>query len=151
LLSKENPIFDNLKSADASEDIQLIPNQSSGNLFSLDWLEKLENPPFSVDSLELLLVEWTFGTEELSGYSPHVRQVEKAPCLFMHLKDAMRAGLKDKDRVTLHLEGGPLEIEVSTQENMASGVMVLPRHRQIYWQRLKEYPLRVPFDRIKKS
>ena len=150
-LAKENPIFRNLKSADSSEDIRLIPDQSSGNPFSLDWLKKLENPPFSVDSLELLLVEWTFGTEELSGYSHHVQQVEKAPCLFMHPKDAARAGLKDKDRVTLHLDGGPLEIELSIREDMASGVMVLPRHRQLHWQKLKEYPVRLTFDRMRKS
>jgi NADH-quinone oxidoreductase subunit G len=150
-LAKENPIFRNLKSADSSEDIRFIPDQSNGNLFSLEWLKKLENPPFSVDSLELLPVEWTFGTEELSGYSPHVQQVEKAPCLFMHPKDAARAGLKNKDKVTLHLDGGPLEIELFIREDMASGVMVLPRHRQLQWQKLKEYPVRVTFDRIRKS
>jgi NADH-quinone oxidoreductase subunit G len=149
-LARENPIFHNLRSADSSEDIRLIRDQSSGNLFSLDWLKKLESPPFSVDSLELLLVDWTFGTEELSGYSPPVQQVEKAPCLFMHPKDAARAGLKEKDRVTLHLDGGPLEIEVSIAENMASGIMVLPRHHQLKWQKLKTFPVRIPFERIKK-
>jgi hypothetical protein len=151
VLSKENPTFGNLKSVGPSKDIQLIPDRNSGNLFSLDWLKKMESPPFTVDSLELLLVEWTFGTEELSRYSPHVQQVEKPPCLFMHPKDAMRSGFKDKDRVTLSLKGGQLEIELSIREDMASGVIVLPRHRQIPWQELKEYPVRVPFNKMKKS
>jgi len=150
-LGKENPVFANLKIADLAENIQLIPDQKEGILFSQELLEELEKPLTSADSLELLLVDWTFGTEELSLYSPHVRQVEKAPCLFMHPKDALRAGLKDKDRLMLHLDNGPLEIDVSLKENMASGVMVLPRHRQLQWQKLKEYSVRVPFDRIKKT
>jgi NADH-quinone oxidoreductase subunit G len=149
--AKENPIFNHLKSANASEVIQLIPDQRRGNLFSLDWLKKKENPLPLVDSFELLLVDWTFGTEELSGYSPHVRQVETAPCLFMHPKDAIRAGLKEKDKVTLYLDDEPLEIELSIKEDMASGILVLPRHRQLHWQKLKEYSVRVPFNRIEKS
>jgi hypothetical protein len=62
----------------------------------------------------------------------------------------MRAGFKNKDRVILHLGGGPLEVEVIVAENMAPGIMVLPRHRQLPWQKLKELPARVSIDRIKK-
>jgi NADH-quinone oxidoreductase subunit G len=150
-LAKEDPIFRNLISADSSEDIRFIPDQSSGDRFSLDWLKNLESPPFPVDSLELHLVEWTFGTEELSGYSHTIQQVEKVPSLLMHPKDAASAGLKNKAKVTLHLDGGPLEIELSIKEDMASGVMILPRHRQLHWQKLKEYPVRVPLSRIEES
>jgi hypothetical protein len=68
----------------------------------------------------------------------------------MHPKDAMRACLKDKDRVALQLDGGPLEIEVSIAENMAPGIMVLPRHRQLHWQMVKTIPVRINIDRINK-
>jgi NADH-quinone oxidoreductase subunit G len=149
-LTKENPVFTNLKLPDLPENIRVIPDQKNGILFSKEWLEELEKPLISIDSLELLLVDWTFGTEELSGYSPYIQQVEKAPYLCMHPKDAMRAGLKDKDRVTLHLDGGPLEIDMSTRENMAQGTLILPRHRKLLWQKMKDYPMKVPIDRIKK-
>ncbi len=148
-LAKENPIFPNLKSSEPRENIRLVPGQRNGNPFSLEWLKKLEKVSSFGDSLELLPVDWTFGTEELSGYSNPIQQVEKAPSLSIHPKDAMRGSLKDRDRVTLQLDGGPLEIEVSTTENMASGVMVLPRHRKTQWQRLKELPAKVSIDRIK--
>jgi predicted molibdopterin-dependent oxidoreductase YjgC len=146
---QENPVFAKARPMDSSpEGIRLNAARRKGNLFSLDGLRTPER--ISSDSLELLLADQTFGTEELSTYSPVIQQAEKTPCLFMHPKDAAKAGLNNKDRVTLHLEGGPLEIEVSVAENMAPGVMVLPRHRQIHWQRLKTFPVRIPFDRIKK-
>jgi hypothetical protein len=43
-----------------------------------------------------------------------------------------------------------LEMEVSMVETMSAGVMVLPRHRKLQWQKVKEYPVKVPIDRIKK-
>jgi NADH-quinone oxidoreductase subunit G len=146
-LAKENSVFGSLKLSDSPEDIRLTPGQRSGSLFSP---VPFERPPSPVDSLQLLLVDWTFGTEELSAYADTVQQVEKAPYLCMHPKDAMRAGFKNKDRVMLHLDGGPLEIEVIVAENMAPGIMVLPRHRQLDWQKLKTTPAAIPFDRIKK-
>ncbi len=149
-LARENSVFANLTSSSSPRDIRLIPEPPRGNPFSLDWLEKMEKTPPSTDSLELLLVDWTFGTEELSGYSHTLRQVERPPCLLIHPRDAVKADLKDKDRATLQLDGGPLEIDVSLAENMASGVMILPRHRQIPWQRTKTLPARISFDRMKK-
>ncbi len=150
-LADEKSAFANLKPSDPAENIRLVPDQKSGIPFSQESLEKLEKPLSPADSLELLLVDWTFGTEELSGYSRHIQQVEKAAHLFMHPKDATRTGLKDKDRMTLYLDGGPLEIEISVVENIASGIMVLPRHRQMEWQKVKTIPVRISFDRIKKS
>jgi NADH-quinone oxidoreductase subunit G len=147
-LAKEKPAFTKLKPGGLLEGLRLIQGQGSGTHFSLGWLENPEKTP--PDSLELLLVDWTFGTEELSGYSNPIQQVEKAPYISLHPKDAMRASLRDRDRVTLQLDGGPLEIEVSLRENMASGVVVLPRHRKIQWQKIKDIPARVPIDRIRK-
>jgi hypothetical protein len=43
-----------------------------------------------------------------------------------------------------------LEIEVSIVENMASGIMLLPKHRQLDWQN-EALPVRISFDRIKKN
>jgi anaerobic selenocysteine-containing dehydrogenase len=95
-------------------------------------------------------VEWTFGTEELASYSECIHQVEKNPVLFMHTQDATRLGLKHKGRVVVYFDGGPLEIELAVADNMALGVMVLPRHRQLAWQKLKDIPARVPVEWIRK-
>jgi NADH-quinone oxidoreductase subunit G len=147
-LAKENSAFAIVRPSDSPEDIRLMPGRSSGSPFSPVPFEKLPSP---ADFLELLPADWTFGTEELSAYSDTIQQVEKAPHLFMHPKDAMRADLENKDRVILHLDGGPLEIEVTVAENMTPGIMVLPRHRQLEWQKLKTIPAGIPFDRIRKS
>ena len=52
--------------------------------------DEFRRPPGTVsgagllNQLELLLVDWTFGTEELAGYSDILREVETAPVLCMH-------------------------------------------------------------------
>jgi anaerobic selenocysteine-containing dehydrogenase len=102
------------------------------------------------NSLELLPVDWTFGTEELSSYSRFIQQVEKTPFLMMPAADATRLGLNDKDRVVVDFEGGTLEVGLSVMENMAPGVIILPRHRQLAWQKLKDIPAMILVERIRK-
>ena len=101
-------------------------------------------------SLELLPVDWTFGTEELSSYSRFIQQVESPPSLMMHAGDAARLGFTDQDKVVINLDQGPLEVGVRTVDNMAPGVMILPRLRQLAWQKLKNIPARIPVERIRK-
>ena len=154
-IAKDHPAFAGWKPYDVPpEGIRLLPDQSKEPAFS--------TPPPPVpsrgegregvnsNSLELLPVDWTFGTEELSGYSRFVQQVEQTPCLMMHGEDAARLSLNDKDRVVVNLEGGTLEVGLSIVKNMASGVIILPRHRQLAWQKLKDLPARVPVERIRK-
>ncbi len=100
--------------------------------------------------LDLLLADWTFGTEELAAYSRYIHQVEKNPCLFIHPCDVSRAGVADKEKCTLRLEGGSLDVELHVVENMAPGVIVLPRHRQLAWQKLKKWPVKLEIDQIRK-
>jgi NADH-quinone oxidoreductase subunit G len=149
-LVQENPAFKKWEAFDPEGNTRLIPDTGERNSFPLDFPGNMGEPSSSSDSLDLLLADWTFGTEELSGYSPYIRQVEKVPCLFMHIKDAEKAGLKDKDRAVLHLGEERLEIEVTVVENMAPGCMVLPRHHQMEWQKVKGQPVRVPINRMKK-
>jgi NADH-quinone oxidoreductase subunit G len=149
---QDRPAFAGWKTYDApSEGFRLLPDQSKEQPFSPP------PSPFSSsgegvnsNSLELLLVDWTFGTEELSGYSRFIQQVEQPPCLMMHGEDAARLSLNDKDRVVVNLEGGTLEVGLSIVKNMASGVIILPRHRQLAWQKLKDISARVPVERIRK-
>ena len=100
--------------------------------------------------LELLLAEWTFGTEEFSAYSNHMQAVEKAPELLMHAQDASGLGLSSGDTVSLDLPGGVINVLLKTCENMAAGIMVLPRHHRLAWQKLAEFPVMLPDTSIRK-
>jgi NADH-quinone oxidoreductase subunit G len=86
-------------------------------------------------------VDWTFGTEELSSYSELIRQAETAPILCMHPEDAERSGLGGGNRAAIHLPKGTLAVQVRISNAMASGVLVLPRHRQLDWRKLSGTPV----------
>jgi NADH-quinone oxidoreductase subunit G len=97
-------------------------------------------PPRSDEPMELLLVDWTFGTEELSSYSDHIRKVEKEPVLFMHGADAAREGLSDGDVVLVSLQDEPwLRVKLNLADNMARGVLILPRHRRLEFLNQKSF------------
>jgi NADH-quinone oxidoreductase subunit G len=68
----------------------------------------------------------------------------------MHPKDASRTGLKDKEKITLHLDRGRLEVELRVADNVAPGVIILPKHRRLRWQQMGRQPLKVGIDRIRK-
>jgi NADH-quinone oxidoreductase subunit G len=104
----------------------------------------------SGENLELILVDWNTGTEELSSLSPHLEKIEKSPCLFMQADDVVRWGLEDGDRVLLTLEGGTLEVDVGVKENMAKGVVFLPRHRSLQWRKVERSPAPVVVSQIEK-
>jgi len=143
-MAGENPIFANL-----SDGVRLNLEETEENLFSMDWLTQGEKDRLD-GHLELLLADWTFGTEELSTFSKYIREVEREPSLLMHPRDASRLNLMNRDRVGLQFDGRKLEVRVSVSKNMAPGVLVLPRHRQLDWQKLQTLPARVSFDQIEK-
>jgi hypothetical protein len=148
-MAQEQPAFASMQASDAPpEGFRILADHSKERAFpSITRGEDRE----AVDSgsLEVLPVDWTFGTEELSSYSRFIRQVESPPYLMMHARDAARLGLKDQDKVSIDLDRGSLEVGLRTTDNMASGVMILPRHRQLAWQKLKEIPARVSVERIR--
>jgi NADH-quinone oxidoreductase subunit G len=143
-MAQENPIFSRIV-----DGIRIYPKRDEENLFSTTWLDQKGRDRLD-DELELLLVDWTFETEELSAFSNFIRQVEKGPFLLMHPEDASRANLINSSKVALQLDGGRLEVKLSLSDRMAPGVVVLPRHHQLAWQKFKTLPVRIPFERIKK-
>jgi len=148
-LAEGNDIFAELAHPDRRHTgHRLVPERSSGGPFSQG--PKRQSEELFEDQLELLLVDWTFGTEELSAYSSYVHQVEKEPCVFIHADDAAQAGLADGDQVTVQLDGGTLEVKLLVSHNMARGLLVLPRHRQLAWQKLREYPMTVGLGQVGK-
>ena len=149
-LSQENTVFAKVQSFNDSPDgIRFTLPREKTNPFSVDRLGAKENRDVP-DGFELLLVDWTFGTEELSSYSKYIQEVEESPYLFINAGDAQKLNLHEKDRVALSLDVEPLEVALRIKENVAQGIMILPRHRQLDWQRLKEVPVRIPIERIKK-
>jgi NADH-quinone oxidoreductase subunit G len=106
--------------------------------------------PLVQDRLELLLVDQTFGTEELAGYSKPIHQVEEPPGLLMHPEDAARLGFAAGDQVALKLPGGELRVPLKVAENMAPGVLVLARHRQLDWRLAPDYQLSVSYGDLAK-
>jgi len=148
---KEVPLFADLQFADEqSDNIRIDLEQGKEKPFPSEGRIPSEKVGRGNSELELLVADWTFGTEELSTYSKYIQQVEKEPCLFMHPEDASRTGMKDRERITLDLDRGPLAVELRVVDNMAPGVIILPKHRQLRWQQIGRRPLKVGIDRIRK-
>jgi NADH-quinone oxidoreductase subunit G len=95
------------------------------------------------DGFDLLFVEWTFGTEELSAGSPCLEALAAEPFAGLHRRDAAAIGVADGDCVSIRSEHGTLEVKVRLFENMACGVIVIPRHRKLAWQTLGRQQLRL--------
>jgi NADH-quinone oxidoreductase subunit G len=151
-LIKENPIFRGLPSLGTEDPgIRVIPDVAADGRFSGQGKEVLPRAPQQEEGLDLLLVDWTFGTEELSGFSPYAQRAERQPHVMMHREEASRLGLSDGDKVTLHLPGGHLEVEVKTAGNMSSTVIMMPRHRRLAWQKAQGFNLRLPTSKIERT
>ncbi len=150
-IAKEYPIFSNVQIAEELPgNVRVNPGQEKSKPFSFNAWSRPERDSHRDNRLELLAVDWTFGTEELSTYSKFIQQVEKEPCVFMNPKDASMIGLKDSETITLLLDKGQLEMKLCIADNMASGVIVMPKHRQPAWQKIEKWPVKVAFDQIKK-
>jgi NADH-quinone oxidoreductase subunit G len=119
-------------------------------LFSVNWQEEKDKGNVLEDSLEVILTDWTFGTEELSSFSPPLRKLERSPSASIHSDDAARLGLAQGNRVRIELDVGDVQVDVSVEENMASGVIILPRHRVLKWQRIKSLPKFASYGDVKK-
>jgi len=150
-IAQQHPAFCTCMPSDdrQPDDIRLILGHSNEQGFSpnsVTWKNAFQRHD---EGLELLLVDWTFGTEELSQYSTYIQQIEQEPCLYMHHMDAQRLGLGNGRTVVIDLDGGPLELKLCVAENMAPGYMFVPRHRKLEWQKIKGSPVIVPLDMIR--
>ncbi len=91
-------------------------------------------------SLLPLVVDRTFGSEELSAYSAVIQPAEEPPCITLHAADAVNAGLVDGDRARVTLSEGVVELTLRTSATMAKGIAIIPRHREIPWQAMLNTP-----------
>jgi anaerobic selenocysteine-containing dehydrogenase len=75
-------------------------------------------------------------------------EMEPLPCLSMHPEDAASLSVKNEDRIEISTEKGRLRVNVRVRENMAPGVLVLPKHRQISWRIFAPGRIFIPKERI---
>ena len=115
-----------------------MPDQAPVAPFTEEPAVKPAEPPGG--QVELLLVDQTFGTEELAGYAAPIQKVEEEPCLLLPADLARELGLAAGDRVALHLPGGEVRVGLKTSPHMAPRVAILPRHRRLAWQKLPDWP-----------
>lgn len=155
LIGEELPVLKKLEKVSfPPEGVRILPDEMEvGTLPASEseahsWSEPSVCPR---DALELLLADWTFGTEELSSYSGPLQRVERQPCAFMHVEDAVRVGCSNGDRVVIGLEGGEIDVTLSATDRMGRGVLILPRHRQVDWRKIPEAPCFVTFYGIRKE
>ena len=106
--------------------------------------------PVDDGRLEVVAVEQTFGTEELSAYSVCLQELAKTPFLCMHSTDAQQLNLKDGDQVVVELNGGAIEARLQVAENMASGILIIPRHPDLGWQKMSTGRNGIQPDQIRK-
>ncbi len=150
-IKNEIPAFSNIQIAGEPNEHSVRVNlgESRGKTFSNGRIQS-EKKGEKESGFELLLVDWTFGTEELSSYSRFIQQVEKEPLFYMNSKDASRMGFQEKERITIQLDRGAVSAELLLFENMAPGIIVMPRHRKLAWQKMERWPVKLVVNQIKK-
>jgi NADH-quinone oxidoreductase subunit G len=144
-LAEENSVFKVLRSS--PDGVRLIPREISKHH---SFTTRMDQPRQRKPGLELILSDWTFGTEELSAYSRFARQGETSPELFMHPDDAARLGLAAGDKVALRTDREDVVFELTLASNMAARLIIAPRHRQVEWRKLTQWPMGVWEERIRK-
>ena len=152
ILSDYIPELANYASADQIPDdgVRLDTGENVNLRFAANWALEKEIDPDQHDGFELLLVDWTFGTEELSSLSPCLVEMEPEPYLVMHTEVGQSLGCTDGDFVEIASETGSLQVMVSLVQNMAPGILCLPRHPRLPWQIFKCGSVKLKKDQIKK-
>ncbi len=130
--------------------VRLLSGAAAGERFSVDWAAAIKGYHDAAGRLRLVMVDWTFGTEELSGYSPSLNDVVPSPVVFMHGEDAEKLGLSDGEPVVVSTEIGSVMVDLRVVDNMRAGVLVLPRHHRLDWQQLGSGTIRIAADRTYK-
>jgi NADH-quinone oxidoreductase subunit G len=95
-----------------------------------------EDLPRTAEGFELLVVDATFGTEELSSRSRPLADLPQKPCLWMHPADGRSLSLLDQERVAVQTEHGTLEATLRLSADQSRGIVVMPRQQGIDWQSL---------------
>lgn len=134
-LQDTHPLFAGLPTLDSfpADGIRLLEEKNSAPAFQTVSTDSADIYR-SCDGVLLLLTEQTFGTEELSADSPPLKPLVPAPQAFLHSADAIRLGLTNGGDMIIQTSQGLIQVQLSVQDQMAAGVLILPRYRQLAWQ-----------------
>ncbi|MFZ0611304.1 MAG: NADH-quinone oxidoreductase subunit NuoG, partial [Desulfobacterales bacterium] len=124
LLAASLKIGDSLPAiGEVTEDgVRLLGDTPRGKPFAFDWPAVSGEDGGADGPLRLLMVDWTFGTEELSSHSACLGAREPDPVLFMHTRDAAQSGLADNDAVILTTPTGSVAVGLRVFDTMRAGV-----------------------------
>jgi|UniRef100_A0A7V6A5M1 NADH-quinone oxidoreductase subunit G len=150
-LAPEHEVFARIASlseAERAAGVRLVPPKDQQGAFTAEPTVAAAQP--FPGKMKLLLVDQTYGTEELSGYSAPIHKVEENPCLMLPETLAQELGLAAGDQVALSLPGGEVRVGLKTSPRMAPQVAILPRHRRLAWQKVPGGATWIGLDSIKK-
>ena len=87
----------------------------------------------------------------LAARSECLQELEPEPAVMMHPREAASLGLIDGDLISIQTENGRFDAKLKAAENMASGVLVIPRHRKLAWQIFETGTQSIAYEQIKKA
>jgi NADH-quinone oxidoreductase subunit G len=140
----------NLPSDIPDEGLRLNSRAKTDLRFTTDFSGQPEDHQGRPGNLKLVLTDLTFGAEVLSARSECLRELEAEPAVILHTSEAHSLDLADGDSVSIQTESGKFEVKLKVVENMAAGVLVVPRHHKISWQIFETGVLSIGRDQIKK-
>ncbi len=85
---------------------------------------------------EILIVPSVWGDEVLSTHSPCLETFGEKTVWFSK-EDADNLNIAQGDAIILDLPQAPLTLKAQLSEQMASGIVVIPRRCDLFWQQLK--------------
>ena len=138
--------------ADIPEDgIRINPGVKTDLRFMADFSARPEDRREGMGNLNIITTDLTFGSEELSVRSECLYELEPEPAVIMHTDEAANLGMIDGDTVAIQTESGSLEAKLKVAENMAAGVVVIPRHHKLAWQIFNPESLSISRENIRKA
>ncbi len=123
-----------------------LENVSQKAGYDASWLE---SPP-SEDKICVLVVDNTFGTEQLSFFTPCLKEVEKKPHAAMHPETMKSLDLSAGDRIAVGSGERGAVAPVVARENMAANTIVLPGLVAFDWRVFEKLPAYVDKKTIRK-
>ena len=139
------------KNEDLSDDGILVHSGGqTDQRFMSDISGQSEDQPGNSEKLKIIFTDLTFGTEMLASQSACLQQLEPEPAMLINCSEATGMGLMDGDLISIETESGKLEAKLTVAENMAAGVLVVPRHRKFSWQIFETGSPIIRRDQIKK-
>ncbi len=100
------------------------------------------------DTITLLMVDWTLGTEALSSQAVALTESEQNPAARMHPRELEAMGLAHGQTIAITTDKGRIALPLLADDRMAGGVLLIPRHHQLDWQVLGATRLEMDRDRI---